>query len=43
LTSPAPKKSAVVLTPEMRGDIFMAEKRFQEAAEMYRKTPRGPP
>jgi tetratricopeptide (TPR) repeat protein len=41
LTSPAPKKSAVVLTPEMRGDIFMAEKRFQEAAEMYRENSKG--
>jgi tetratricopeptide (TPR) repeat protein len=41
LTSPAPKKPAVVLTPEMRGDIFMAEKRFQEAAEMYREHSKG--
>jgi tetratricopeptide (TPR) repeat protein len=35
LTTPAPKKPAIALTPEMRGDIFMAEKRFREAAEMY--------
>lgn len=37
----APKKPAVVLTPEMRGDIFMAEKRFQEAAEVYRDNSKG--
>lgn len=34
LTTP-PKKPAIALTPETRGDIFMAEKRFREAAEMY--------
>ena len=31
----------MVLTPEMRGDIFMAEKRFREAAEMYRENSKG--
>ena len=31
-----PGPEAVPLTAEMRGDIFMAEKRFREAAEMYR-------
>ena len=36
-----PKKPAVALTPEMRGDIFMAEKRFQEAAEVYRENSAG--
>jgi len=41
LTPPAPKKPAMVLTPELRGDIFMAEKRFQEAAEMYRDNSKG--
>ncbi len=40
LTSP-PKKPAIVLTPEMRGDIFMAEKRFREAAEMYQENSKG--
>jgi tetratricopeptide (TPR) repeat protein len=29
------------LTPEMRGDIFMAEKRYQEAAEMYLEHSKG--
>jgi tetratricopeptide (TPR) repeat protein len=41
LNPPAPKKPAVVLTPEMRGDIFMAEKKFQEAAEVYRENSKG--
>jgi tetratricopeptide (TPR) repeat protein len=41
LTTPLPKKPAVVLTPEMRGDIFMAEKRFREAAEMYQENSKG--
>jgi tetratricopeptide (TPR) repeat protein len=36
-----PKKPTVVLTPEMRGDIFMAEKRFREAAEMYQENSKG--
>src|SRR5580704_6396417 len=40
LTSP-PKKPAIVLTPEMRGDIFMAEKKFREAAEMYQENSKG--
>ncbi len=30
-----------MLTPEMRGDIYMAEKRFREAAEVYRENSRG--
>jgi tetratricopeptide (TPR) repeat protein len=30
-----------VLTPETRGDIFMAEKRYREAAEMYRENSKG--
>jgi len=29
------------LTPEKRGDIFMAEKRYREAAEMYRENSAG--
>ncbi len=28
-----------VLTPEMRGDIYMARKMFREAADMYRQMP----
>jgi tetratricopeptide (TPR) repeat protein len=39
--STPPKKPAVVLTPEMRGDIFMAEKRFREAAEVYQDNSKG--
>jgi tetratricopeptide (TPR) repeat protein len=30
-----------VLPPETRGDIFMAEKRYREAAEMYRDNSKG--
>ena len=41
LATPLPKKPAVVLTPEMRGDIFMAEKKFREAAEMYQEHSKG--
>jgi tetratricopeptide (TPR) repeat protein len=41
LGAPTPKKPPIVLSPEMRGDIFMAEKRFQEAAEMYRQNSQG--
>jgi tetratricopeptide (TPR) repeat protein len=41
LTSPVTNRKAVNLTPEMRGDIFMAEKRFREAAEMYRENSKG--
>lgn len=36
-----PKKPPVLVTPEMRGDIFMAEKRFREAAEMYQENSKG--
>ena len=35
----APKR--IALTPEMRGDIFMAEKRYREAAEMYGDNSKG--
>lgn len=41
LTKQTPKQPAVVLTPEMRGDIFMAEKRYREAAEMYGDNSKG--
>jgi tetratricopeptide (TPR) repeat protein len=37
----AQKKPAPALTPETRGDIFMAEKRYREAAEMYRENSQG--
>src|SRR3984957_2753265 len=37
----AQTKPAPVLTPEKRGDIFMAEKRYVEAAEMYRANSKG--
>lgn len=36
-----PEPPPVALTPEMRGDIFMAEKRFREAADMYREHSKG--
>jgi tetratricopeptide (TPR) repeat protein len=36
------KKPLPVLSPEMRGDIFMAEKRYREAAEMYQEHSKGP-
>jgi len=35
------KKPLPVLSPEMRGDIFMARKEFLEAAEMYRDHSKG--
>jgi len=37
---PASQKKPEV-TPEMRGDIFMAEKRYREAAEMYGENSKG--
>jgi tetratricopeptide (TPR) repeat protein len=39
-TPPAEQKKPV-LSPETRGDIFMAEKRYREAAEMYRDNSKG--
>lgn len=41
LRPPVVKKPSAVLTPEMRGDIFMAEKRYREAAEMYSENAKG--
>lgn len=41
LARPAAPKPAVALTPELRGDIFMAEKRYREAAEMYGENSKG--
>jgi tetratricopeptide (TPR) repeat protein len=41
-TTPAPPVvQKRELTPEMRGDIFMAEKRYREAAEMYKENSKG--
>lgn len=37
----ANKKPPLVVTPEMRGDIFMAEKRYREAAEVYAENSKG--
>lgn len=37
--SPAPKASPVPLSPETRGDIFMARKMYREAVETYREGP----
>jgi len=34
---PAPKAQAAALSPESRGDIFMAEKNFREAIEAYQQ------
>lgn len=36
-SSPVPERPA--LSPEMRGDIYMARKMYREAAEMYRTMP----
>ncbi|HYL37186.1 MAG TPA: tetratricopeptide repeat protein [Bryobacteraceae bacterium] len=38
--SPAPAKPPVAVTPEMRGDIFMAKKMYREAAEAYKQGPK---
>ncbi len=37
-----PAKPAVTLSPEMRGDIFMARKMYREAIDMYRSVPETP-
>ncbi len=39
--SPPAAQTRPALTPEMRGDIFMAEKRYREAAEMYLDNSKG--
>lgn len=39
LAKPEPAK--VELTPEMRGDIFMARKMYREAVEMYQQMPQN--
>lgn len=38
--STAQKSSAPQVTPEMRGDIFMAKKMYREAAEAYKEGPK---
>jgi tetratricopeptide (TPR) repeat protein len=42
-TVPAPRPSTSVLTPEMRGDIFMARKMYREAVEAYSTGAKGSP
>lgn len=42
LTAPE-KRPVTAITPELRGDIFMAEKRYREAAEMYSDNSKGSP
>jgi len=38
--APAAEKPPVVVTPELRGDIFMAKKMYREAAEAYGEGPK---
>jgi tetratricopeptide (TPR) repeat protein len=40
---PEPAPPARAVTPEMRGDIMMAHKRYREAIEAYREAPRDSP
>lgn len=37
--SPGTQPSGTLITPEMRGDIFMARKMFREAVEVYKEGP----
>ena len=39
--APAQKPAAAQVTPEMRGDIFMARKMYREAAEAYKEGPKS--
>src|SRR6266849_6481138 len=39
---PKTAQPAKPLSPEMRGDIFMARKMYREAAEMYKQEPESP-
>ncbi len=39
-TRTAPSDPSKVLTPEMRGDIFVARKMYRDAIEMYREAPK---
>ena len=36
----SPPKPAPIVTPEMRGDIFMAKKMYRDAAESYKQGPK---
>src|SRR5690242_9914093 len=38
-----PPKPTPIVTPEMRGDIFMAKKMYRDAAEAYKEGPKGSP
>jgi tetratricopeptide (TPR) repeat protein len=40
-TPTQPPKPATLVTPEMRGDIFMARKMYREAAEAYKEGPKS--
>jgi tetratricopeptide (TPR) repeat protein len=44
-SSPAPAQTpeATPITPEVRGDIFMARKMFREAAQTYKESPQNSP
>jgi tetratricopeptide (TPR) repeat protein len=39
--SPAQRPAAAQVSPEMRGDIFMARKMYREAAEAYKQGPKS--
>src|ERR1700753_1505496 len=40
---PAPTSDRPVISPEMRGDIYMARKMYREAIDMYRQGPPNSP
>src|SRR5690242_5607879 len=40
---PEPAKPATIVTPEMRGDIFMARKMFREAIQAYEEGGKNSP
>ncbi|WP_031498756.1 tetratricopeptide repeat protein [Bryobacter aggregatus] len=43
VANPIPPPEKAELSPEMRGDIFMARKMFREAVEMYQQMPANSP
>lgn len=43
LRESAPSADRKAITPEMRGDIFMARKMYREAIDMYRQLPQDSP
>lgn len=43
LDKPAPKDPTKILTPEMRGDIYVARKMYREAIDAYRAAPKDSP